>query len=136
MWWRSYSDNENGSFRVVPNDSESIWEKTDNFVPAIPTAFEQEPELTLFIEECDADKWEVKEEFPRTLIFLKIYDPETKGLEDAGKIYPLRYKIKSMNLCLEAYFFNSYSDTESPSFQSGLGFRNMVLQKAVLQGLY
>jgi len=116
LWWRSYSDNENGSFRVVPNDSESIWEKTDNFVPAIPTAFEQEPELTLFIEECDADKWEVKEEFPRTLIFLKIYDPETKGLEDAGKIYPL-----------------SYSDTESPSFQSGLGFRNMVLQKAVLQ---
>ena len=30
-----------GVFRVVPNDTESIWEKTDNFVPAIPTAFEQ-----------------------------------------------------------------------------------------------
>eukprot|EP00090_Calanus_glacialis_P026303 TRINITY_DN4132_c0_g1_i1.p1 TRINITY_DN4132_c0_g1~~TRINITY_DN4132_c0_g1_i1.p1 ORF type:complete len:917 (-),score=292.39 TRINITY_DN4132_c0_g1_i1:102-2852(-) len=116
LWWRSYNENDNGVFRVVPNDTESIWEKTDNFVPAIPTAFEQEPELTLFIEECDSEKWEIKEEFPRILVFLKIYDPETKGLEDAGKIYPL-----------------CYSDTESPTFQSGLGFKNMVLQKAVLQ---
>ena len=41
LWWRSYNDNDNGVFRVVPNDTESIWEKTDNFVPAIPTAFEQ-----------------------------------------------------------------------------------------------
>merc|ERR1719233_82920 len=90
--------------------------KTDNFVPAIPTAFEQEPELTLFIEECDSEKWEIKEEFPRILVFLKIYDPETKGLEDAGKIYPL-----------------CYTDSEAPTFQSGLGFKNMVLQKAVLQ---
>ena len=107
LWWRSYNDNDNGVFRVVPNDMESIWEKTDNFVPAIPTAFEQvksknyeilfflqynffqEPELTLFIEECDSEKVEIKEEFPRILVFLKIYDPETKGLEDAGKIYPL-----------------------------------------------
>jgi len=116
LWWRSYNDNDNGVFRVVPNDTESIWEKTDNFVPAIPTAFEQEPELTLFIEECDSEKWEIKEEFPRILVFLKIYDPETKGLEDAGKIYPL-----------------CYTDSEAPTFQSGLGFKNMVLQKAVLQ---
>ena len=28
-------------FEVVPNDGEVLWEKTDNFVPAIPTAFEQ-----------------------------------------------------------------------------------------------
>ena len=49
----------------------------------------QEPELTLFIEECDMEKCQIKEEFPRILVFLKIYDPETKGLEDAGKIYPL-----------------------------------------------
>ena len=41
LWWRSYNDNDNGVFRIVPNDTESIWEKTDNFVPAIPTAFEQ-----------------------------------------------------------------------------------------------
>ena len=48
LWWRSYNDNDNGVFRVVPNDTESIWEKTDNFVPAIPTAFEQVWTLPLF----------------------------------------------------------------------------------------
>ena len=42
--------------RPVPNDAESLWERTDNFVPAIPTAFEQEPELTIFVEENEAEQ--------------------------------------------------------------------------------
>ena len=33
LWWRSYNDNDNGVFRVVPNDTKSICEKTDNFIP-------------------------------------------------------------------------------------------------------
>ena len=41
LWWRSYSEMDSGVFEVVPNDGEVLWEKTDNFVPAIPTAFEQ-----------------------------------------------------------------------------------------------
>ena len=40
----------------MPNDVESLWERTDNFVPAIPTAFEQEPELTIFVEENEVEQ--------------------------------------------------------------------------------
>ena len=43
-------------------------------------------------------------------------------------------KLVSTIESLFKLFFLSYSDTESPTFQSGLGFKNMVLQKAVLQG--
>ena len=37
----------------------------------------------------------------------------------------------TVNSCI---FVDSYTDSEAPTFQSGLGFKNMVLQKAVLQG--
>lgn len=115
LWWRSYSEQDNGVFRVVASDTDTVWEKTDNFVPAIPTAFEQEPELTLYIEESDSVKLQsVKEEFPHILVFLKVYNPLTRELEDAGKVYPFSYH-------------------EAPTFQSGLGFRNLVLNTTKLQ---
>jgi len=118
VWWRSYNEQDNGLFREVPADMDiPVWEKTDNFVPAIPTAFEQEPELTLYIEECDSDQIHmVKEELPHILVFLKLYDPVSRELVDAGKIYPL-----------------CYNDPESPTFQSGRGFKNLVLHNAKLQ---
>ena len=77
--------------RPVPNDAESLWERTDNFVPAIPTAFEQEPELTIFVEENEAEQVAIiiiiilviiiveqvarEPEAGRILVFLKLYDP-------------------------------------------------------------
>ena len=93
--------------RPVPNDAESLWERTDNFVPAIPTAFEQEPELTIFVEESEAEQVAIiiiiittkeqvaiiiiiviiiveqvarEPEAGRILVFLKLYDPVSLGL--------------------------------------------------------
>ena len=79
--------------RPVPNDAESLWERTDNFVPAIPTAFEQEPELTIFVEENEAEQVAIiiiviiiveqvarEPEAGRILVFLKLYDPVSLGL--------------------------------------------------------
>ena len=73
----------------MPNDAESLWERTDNFVPAIPTAFEQEPELTIFVEENEVEQVAIiiiiviiiveqvarEPEAGRILVFLKLYDP-------------------------------------------------------------
>ena len=81
----------------MPNDAESLWERTDNFVPAIPTAFEQEPELTIFVEENEAEQVASiiiiviiviiiveqvarEPEAGRILVFLKLYDPVSLGL--------------------------------------------------------
>ncbi len=41
LWWKCNSGTEAGLFCPVPPDSDCIWEKTEHFVPAIPTAFEQ-----------------------------------------------------------------------------------------------
>ena len=92
----------------MPNDAESLWERTDNFVPAIPTAFGQEPELTIFVEENEAEQVAIiifiiittkelvattiiiviiiveqvarEPEAGRILVFLKLYDPVRLGL--------------------------------------------------------
>jgi len=115
LWWRSRTDDEDGAFRPVPSDAESIWEKTDNFVPAIPTAFEQEPELTIFVEECDSEQALQKEDFGRILIFLKLYDPVTQEVTDVGKMYP-----------------HCYTDAESVTLWD-LTCRNLVLNTAKIQ---
>ena len=54
--------------RPVPNDAESLWERTDNFVPAIPTAFEQEPELTIFVEENEVEQVVIDEPALLTIV--------------------------------------------------------------------
>ena len=51
----------------------------------------QETDLILYME--DVEKMRDgggEEEFPRILIFLKIYDPLARTLQNAGKVYPAR----------------------------------------------
>ena len=63
-------------------------------MPAIPTAFEQEPELTIFVEENEVEQVAIiiiiviiiveqvarEPEAGRILVFLKLYDPVSLGL--------------------------------------------------------
>jgi hypothetical protein len=49
----------------------------------------QETELILYVEDVEKGR-SGEEEFPRILIFIKIYDPLTKALQSAGKVYPPR----------------------------------------------
>ena len=57
----------------------------------IPSPLVQETDLILYME--DVEKMRDgggEEEFPRILIFLKIYDPLARTLQNAGKVYPAR----------------------------------------------
>jgi len=115
LWWREHGDGEGGAFRPVPCDaSESLWERTDNFVPAIPTAFEQEPELTIFVEENEAEQ-QREADAGRILVFLKLYDPVSQEITDVGKIFP-----------------NCQTEGDSGPVW-GLGLRSQALQAGKLQ---
>ena len=83
MWWREHGGGEGGAFRPVPGEAESLWERTDNFIPAIPTAFEQEP------EEGEVEQQLQREDSGHVLIFLKLYDPVSQDITDLGKIFPI-----------------------------------------------
>ena len=98
----------------MPSDAESLWERTDNFVPAIPTAFEQEPELTIFVEENETEQ-QREPDAGRILVFLKLYDPVSQEITDLGKIFP-----------------NCQTEGDSGPVW-GLGLRSQALQAGKLQ---
>jgi hypothetical protein len=61
----------------------------------LPTLRIQETDLVLFIEDVEKGRPGAEEDSIRILVFLKVYDPVARTLQDAGKIYPTRYRILS-----------------------------------------